>query len=150
DEHDRVPVRRELPRLDMDLGHQRAGGVDRVEGTGPGVGVHARRDAMSREHDGLPLGDLGLLLHEDRAPALQALDHVLVVDDLLAHVDGWAVEPERVLDGRDRAINARAVAAGRRKEDLPRACGHTKKSRARKGYLRTRMRKSAVRGAGSM
>ena len=124
DEHDRVSVGGELPRLDVDLGDQRAGRVDRVEGPLRGVRVDARCDAVGREHDGLAFGDLGLLVDEDRPAPLEALDHVLVVDDLLAHVDGRAVQLERVLDRRDRPIDARAVAARRRKQDLPGSGGH--------------------------
>ena len=53
------------------------------------------------------------------APAIaQGLDHVLVVDDLLADVDRRAVQLERALDGLHRAVDARAVAARRREEEL--------------------------------
>ena len=51
------------------------------------------------------------LLDEDRAARLQVGDDVLVVDDLLADVDGRAVEVERLLDGDDRTVDAGAVAA---------------------------------------
>ena len=39
------------------------------------------------------------------------LDDVLVVDDLLAHVDRRPVQLERALDGLHGAVHARAVAA---------------------------------------
>ncbi len=42
---------------------------------------------------------------------------MLVVDDLLAHVDGRAVELERLLDRLHGAVDARAVAARRREQD---------------------------------
>ena len=51
------------------------------------------------------------LLDEDRAALAQLGDDVLVVDDLLAHVDRRAVELERALDGLDGAVDAGAVAA---------------------------------------
>ena len=82
------------------------------------VGVHARRDAVGREHHRRALGHLGLVLHEHRAAVAQLLDHVLVVDDLLAHVDRRAVELERALDRLHGAVDARAVAARRGEQQL--------------------------------
>ena len=82
-----------------------------------GVLVHARGDAVGREDDHLALGHLGLLVDEDRAALRQLLDDVLVVDDLLAHVDRRAVQVERVLDRLHGTIDARAVAARRRQQD---------------------------------
>jgi hypothetical protein len=52
------------------------------------------------------------LVDEDRALGAQRVDDVPVVHDLVADVDGWAVEVERDGDDVDRAIDARAVAAG--------------------------------------
>ena len=115
DQHDRVALGGELLRLDVHLGDQRAGGVDRLQLARAGVRVHARRDAVGGEDDGLALGHLGLLLHEDRAALAQLLDHVLVVHDLLAHVHGRPVELERALDRLDGAVDARRSSrAGRR------------------------------------
>ena len=88
DHHDRVAVGGEAARRDVDLGDQRAGGVDRAQLAAGGVLVHRGRDAVGGEDDHLALGHLGLLLDEDRAALGELLDHVLVVDDLLAHVDG--------------------------------------------------------------
>ena len=46
------------------------------------------------------------------APRLgQLLDHMLVVDDLLADVDGRSVQLERVLDRLNGTVDARAIAA---------------------------------------
>jgi hypothetical protein len=69
------------------------------------------------EHDELPLRNLGLLLDEDRAAPLELLDDVLVVDDLLAHVHGRAVQVERTLDRLHGAIDAGAVSARRGEQD---------------------------------
>ena len=80
--------------------------------------MDAGRDAVGGEHDGRALGDLGLGLDEHRAAVAQLLDHVLVVDDLLAHVDGRAVELERALDRLHGAVDARAVAARGGEQDL--------------------------------
>ena len=83
-----------------------------------GVRVHARRDAVGGEDDRLALRHLGLLLDEDRAALAQLLDHVLVVHDLLAHVDGRPVQLERALDRLDGTVDARAVAARRGEQQL--------------------------------
>ena len=80
--------------------------------------MHARGDAVGGEDDDRALGHLGLLLDEDRAALAQLLDDVLVVDDLLAHVDGRAVELERALDRLHGAVDARAVAARRGEQEL--------------------------------
>ena len=122
DHDDRVALLGELPRLDVDLGDERAGGVDRAQVALGGVLVDRRGDAVGAEDDELALGDLGLLLDEDRAALGELLDDVLVVDDLLAHVDGRAVQVERVLDGLDGAIDARAVAARGGEQDASTAC----------------------------
>ena len=120
DQDDRVSVGGEAAGLDVDLGHQRAGRVDRAQAAGRGVLVHRRGDAVGGEDDHLALRHLGLLLDEDRAALRELLDDVLVVDDLLADVDGRAVEVERALDGLDGAVDPRAVAAGRREQDASR------------------------------
>jgi hypothetical protein len=111
DHHDRVALGRELLRLDVHLGDEWTGGVDRPQLALLRVRVNGRGDPVGREDDGLALRDLGLLVDEHGAPLAQLLDHVLVVDDLLAHVDGRAVDVERALDGLDGPVDAGAVAA---------------------------------------
>ena len=138
DEDDRVALLGELARLDVDLGHQRAGGVDRLQAAVGGVRVHARRDAVGGEDDQLALGDLGLLLDEDRAALGELLDHVLVVDDLLAHVDGGPVEVERLLDRLHGTVDAGAVAARRRKQHPAGRMGGRGRWHRPRGYRRGR------------
>jgi hypothetical protein len=123
DHHDRVAVFGEAPRLDVDLGDQRAGGVDRPQAPRLGVLVHGRGDAVGGEDDHLSLRHLGLLLDEDRAPLGELLDDVLVVDDLLADVDGGAVAVERPFDRLDGTVDAGAVAARGGQQDPPRGRG---------------------------
>ena len=118
DEQDVEVVVGEAHGLAVHLGHQRAGRVDRLE-------VAARvasscttgRDAVRGEDDGGALGHLVGLVDEDRARASRSVgDDVLVVHDLLAHVDRRAVELERLLDGDDGPVDAGAVAARRREQ----------------------------------
>ena len=81
--------------------------------------MHGRRDTVGGENDGLALGHLGLLVHEHGSPRLEIADDMQVVDDLLAHVDGWPVQVERLLHRLDGAFDSGAIAAGRGEQDLP-------------------------------
>ena len=119
DEDDRVALAGELHGLAVDLRHERAGRVDRLQAAALGLGVDGRRDAVGAEDGDRALGDRVVeLLDEDRAAVAQLLDDVLVVHDLLAHVDGRAVELERALDRLHGAVDAGAVAARSGEEDL--------------------------------
>src|SRR6201999_4616762 len=118
DHHDRVTLGGEAARRDVHLGHQRAGRVDRPQAALGGVVVDYRGDAVGGEDDGRALRHLGLLVDEDRARGGQFLDHVLVVDDLLAHVDGGAVEGQGALDRLHGPVDAGAVTARGGQEDL--------------------------------
>ena len=117
DHHDRVALGGEAASGDVDLGHQRAGRVDRAQAARGGVLVDRWGDPVGGEDDHLPLRHFGLLLDEDRAALRQLLDDVLVVDDLLAHVDGRAVQVERAFDRLDGTVDAGAVAARRGEQD---------------------------------
>ena len=68
------------------------------------------------------------LVDEDRAALCELLHHVLVVDDLLAHVDRRAVQLERALDRLDGAVDAGAVAARRGEHQLFGSGRHYRKS----------------------
>jgi hypothetical protein len=71
---------------------------------------------VGREDHGGAGRHLVELLDEDRATPLEVGDDVLVVDDLLADVDGGAVEVQGLLDRDHRPVHAGAVAARRREE----------------------------------
>ena len=140
DQDDRVALLGELARLDVDLGDQRAGRVDRPQAAVGRVGVNGRGDAVGGEDDQLALGDLGLRLDEDRAALGELLDHVLVVDDLLAHVDRRPVHVERLLDRLHGPVDAGAVTARGGEQDPTRGVGsgcrgHVTRVAARRGRL---------------
>ena len=125
DEDDRVALGGELDRLAVDLGHERARRVDRAQAAQLGLGVDRGRDAVGGEHGHGALGDLvAELVDEHRSALRELLDDVLVVDDLLAHVDGRAVQLERALDRLDRAVDAGAVAARSGEQELVGSGGH--------------------------
>ena len=68
--------------------------------------------------------DLVDVVDEARALALQRLDHVLVVDDLVAHVDRRPEAAQRPLDDLDRPLDAGAEAARLGEDDAQRGPGH--------------------------
>ena len=57
------------------------------------------------QNQGLTLGDL---INEDHTLLFQGCDHVLVMDDLLAHIDRSAIKLESLLHSHDCAIHTRA------------------------------------------
>ena len=113
-------------RLAMHLRDQRAGGVDgeQVARAGPPRGTDFGTPCAEKITGASVVRNLVELLDEDRALALQALDHVLVMDDLVAHIDRRAVFRERLLDRVDGAHHAGAEAARRAEQDIERRLRH--------------------------
>ena len=73
---------------------------------------HRLGHAMCRkDHRRVGFGDLVQLLHKNGAFCLEGFDHVTVVDDLVAHIDGRPVLLQRQLDDLDGAVDAGAEAA---------------------------------------
>ena len=104
--------------LDMHLGHQRAGGIEKEQIAGARRLGHRLRHAMSGEHDGRAgVRDFVQFLDENRALGFETFHHVAVMDDVMAHIDGRAVFGERQLDDLDGAVDAGAEAARRGKID---------------------------------
>ena len=68
-------------------------------------------DAVRAEDGHRVGGHLGQILDETRALGLQAFDHVLVVHDLVPHVDRRAIFLQRALDDLDGAHDAGAESA---------------------------------------
>ena len=63
-------------------------------------------------------GHLGEVLDEMRALGLQAFDHVLVVHDLVTHIDRRPILLQGPFDDLDRADDAGAEAARLSKDDF--------------------------------
>ena len=111
--------------LAMDLGDERAGGVEIVEPALLGLGGHRLGNAVGGKDHGDAVRHLVELAHEDRALGLQAFDDELVVDDFVADIDRCAIAFDRKLDDADRPVDAGAEAARRRDEQVERGpCRH--------------------------
>ena len=95
--------------LDMDLGHQGAGGVQEQQFAGAGAGGHRLGHAVRREHHRAVVRAFVQFLDEDRAHGLQPLDHVAVVHDLVAHVDRPSA---RALRLGERLLQVARIALG--------------------------------------
>ena len=83
----------------MDGGDQRAGGVDPPQAEGGGLLLHLARHAMGAEDAYPATGNLFEVLDEDRPVVFQRGEDMLVVDDLVQHIDRATValqaEPDR-------------------------------------------------------
>jgi hypothetical protein len=104
--------------FEVDLGHQRAGGVDHAQAPPLRLLAHRRRDAVGAEDHRRVVGHLVQLVHEVGALGPQRLHDVPVVHDLLAHVDRRRADLQGQLDDVDRAIDPRAEAAGPGQHDI--------------------------------
>ena len=108
-------------RLDMDLGHQRTGGVEIKHLAGPGAFRHGLGHAVGRKDHGPAVRAFVELAHEDGAHGLEPLHDVTVVHDLVADIDRRPVFPQRPFDNLDGPVDAGAEAPRRRQPDHERA-----------------------------
>ena len=116
DEDDRVSGAVMALSLDMNFGHQRAGGVEIKQLPPLRLLRHRFGNAVGGEDHARAVGRFVELLDEDGAELLQPLDHGAVVDDLVAHIDRRAVFFDRELDDADGAVDARAKSPRRRQQ----------------------------------
>ena len=111
DQDDLAPANRVAPAFGMNLGDQRAGGVDHRQ---PALGrllLHPFRHAVGAEHRHRAGRDFVELVDEHRPAGAQVLDHVPVVHDLVTDIDRRPVFLERALDDLDRPLHAGAEPA---------------------------------------
>ena len=66
---------------------------------------------MRAEHHGRALGYLGQILDEHRTLGAKIVHHVLVVHDLVAHVDRRPMQFQRTFHDLDRTVYAGAETA---------------------------------------
>ena len=108
-----LPAQPHMPhRLLMNLGYQRACGIQIQHLTALGFRRNGFRHTMGREDDRLPVVGNGVqFLDEDGPHAAQPFDHVFVVHDLVPHIDRCAVLLQRQHHDLDGTVHARAETA---------------------------------------
>ena len=118
DENQPTPLRHIAFALIVHLGDQRTGGVENRELACRRLFLDAFGHAMGAEDGNRVRGNLGQVLDEMRPLGLQALHDVLIVDDLMAHVDRRTVLLQRALDDLDGTHDAGAKTARLGEYDL--------------------------------
>src|SRR6185369_13994744 len=101
DEDDRVPLARETYGLGVDLGDQRAGGIDGAKIAFGGMLPDDRGDTVSAIENGAASGDFGDVVDEDDAAGAEALDNRPVMNDLVINVERAAEECQRSFEALD-------------------------------------------------
>src|SRR5258708_19630840 len=117
DQHDGAPALVVPLGFAMDLGDQRAGGVDDDEVAACGLRRHRLRHAVRREYHGTVVRHPVEFLDEDRSLGFEALDDAAVVHDLVADIDRPPVARDGALDDLDGTIDAGAEAARAGEQD---------------------------------
>ena len=101
----------QLGDFHVHLGDQRAGRVKDLEPARTGFPLNGLAHAVGAEHQRRARRHVGQLLDEDRAFLLQVIDHIGVVNDLMAHVNRRAKLGQRPLDDFNGAVHPGAKAA---------------------------------------
>ncbi len=108
DEHHSPALRNVPAPLDMHLGDQRAGGVDRGKRTPLRLVDDPPGNAVSAEDRHCALGDFVQFVDEARPFGGQLLDNMPIMNNLVAHVDRRAMLDQRPLDDIDGSNDSRA------------------------------------------
>ena len=88
DEDQRVTLLGELDGLNVDLGDQRASGVNHLEVAGLAAFADGGRNSVGGVDDALAVGDVVDLMDEDGAFFSQLIHNIAVMDDFAADVMG--------------------------------------------------------------
>ena len=95
----------------VNLGHKRAGGVNDLQAARRRLGADGGRDAVGGEDQNAAFGDIRQIIREDGPPAAQSLHDMLIMDDLMAHIDGRPEDFQRLLDHINGPVHTGAEAA---------------------------------------
>src|SRR5579871_4471784 len=106
DQDEGISLFRELDGLDMNLGDERARGVNHLEPTSFAAITNSRRNAVCAVNHALPVWNVIDLMNEDRALFCQFIDNVPIVNNLAAHIDGRAEGLKGNVDDVNRAHHA--------------------------------------------
>ena len=126
DEHDLAPAPVMQDRFLVHLGDERAGRVeDEDVARGRVLAARASARRAPRRRPGRPDSGISSSSSTKTAPfGLQALHHIAVVHDLVAHIDRGAEALERLLDDLDGALDAGAEAARGAEQDVELRAAH--------------------------
>ena len=125
-------------RLAMHLGDQRAGGVEMEEiARACAASGTALATPWAEKITGWSVSGISSSSSTNTAPfAFRLVDHIAVVDDLVAHIDRRPELLQRQFDDLDRPVDAGAEAARRAKQDIERRLGHRRGSSHGTGDIR--------------
>ena len=111
DQQDRIALLGEADGLPVDLGHQRAGGVDRLQTPLGRLPADLRRHAVGRIEQVGPFGHFRQIVDKDHPLPPEPLDHPFVVNDLVVDVQRRAVGLDCQFQGLDGHVHARTESA---------------------------------------
>ena len=107
DQQDRVSLLGKADGFQVDLGHQRASHVDRLQTPRGRLLPNLRRHAVGRVEQMFALGHVRQIVDEDDPLPPEPIDHPFVVDDLVVDVQRRAVGADGQFQGLDRHVHAR-------------------------------------------
>ena len=123
DQHDGAAFAGKSRAVEVDLGDQRAGGVEHRQAARLGRHFDAAGNAVGRKNGGGAVGYFVQFLDKHRAHRAQPVDHMGVVDDFMPDIDRRAVLFQRPFDDGDGAHDPGAKSAGRGQNDAQRRGG---------------------------
>jgi hypothetical protein len=89
----------------MDLGHQRAGGIENLQVAALGLGPYRQRDTVGAENNRGTIRDIRKILYKDRTFSAQILHDKPVMHHFVPDVDRGAKTRQREFDDVDGAID---------------------------------------------
>ncbi len=94
-----------LDHFQMDLGDQWTGRIEHLQSTSMCRTLHRMRDSMGTEDDGRVVRHFIQLFDKDRALVTQLVDHELVMDHFVAHVDGRTMNFDGTFNNFNGSVN---------------------------------------------
>ena len=118
DHHKLIAFFGQLGHLDVHLGYQRASGIKHLEATRLRFQAHRLAHAMGAEHQRGTRRHIGQVFDEDGTLCLEVVDHIGVVHNFVAHVDGRTKALQGPFDNFNGPVNPGAEAAGFGQQDF--------------------------------
>jgi hypothetical protein len=102
----------------VDLGDQRAGGIDLDQPPRTGRFTQRGRDAVGAVDEDRPGRDVGHIIDEDHAAGAEVFHDVAIVHDLVIDIDRRAPQAQHLVHDLDGHVDASAEPAGIGQEDV--------------------------------